>query len=77
MRVIVGNNNLANRVSLSNKNRVGRVTFGKIAQLNIATLTQLSDVATTNQQPGDVLVYNSVSNTYEIKTLPRVDGGLF
>lgn len=77
MRVIVNSNNLPNRVNLTNTNRVGRVTFNKVAQINNMTLGNLTDVVTTGQQDGDVLVYNSNTNTYIIKTLPRIDCGLF
>lgn len=77
MRVIVSNNNRPNRVSLNNTNRVGRVTFNKVAQINNMTLGNLTDVVTTGQQDGDVLVYNSNTNTYVIRTLPRIDCGLF
>jgi len=77
MRVIVNNNNLPNRVSLTNTNRIGRVTFNKVAQINNMTLSNLTDVVTTGQQDGDVLVYNSNTNTYIVKTLPRIDCGFF
>lgn len=77
MRVVVGNGNRANRINLANENRIGRVNFSRVAQLGSVSLGQLTDVVTTGQQEGDVLVYNSVTNTYQIKTIPRIDGGLF
>jgi hypothetical protein len=77
MRVIVNNNNLPNRVSLTNANRIGRVTFNKVAQTTSFSLGNLSDVVTAGQQDGDVLVYNSNTNTYIVRTLPRIDCGLF
>lgn len=77
MRVIVGNGNRASRVTLANENRIGRVNFSRVAQLGSVALAQLTDVVTSGQQEGDVLVYNSVTNTYQIKTLPRIDCGFF
>lgn len=65
------------RVVVSNKNNVGRVTFGKVAKLGSVSLLDLSDVGTTGQQDGDVLVYQANTSTYNIKTLPKVDGGTF
>jgi len=65
------------RVVVSSNNNVGRVTFNKVAQLGSVSLNELSNVVTTGQQDGDVLVYQANTNTYNIKTLPSVDGGLF
>jgi hypothetical protein len=77
MRVIVNNNNLPNRVNLTNTNRIGRVTFNKVAQFNNMSLSNLTDVVTAGQQDGDVLVYNSNTNTYIVKTIPFIDCGFF
>jgi hypothetical protein len=65
------------KVTVSNKNNVGRVTFGKIAKVGSVQLTEISDIDITIQQDGDVLVYQANTNTYVIKTLPRINGGEF
>lgn len=80
MQVTISNKskiNFPNRITVSNVNKVGKVTFGKIAKLGSVALGQLNDVVTTGQQNGDVLVYQANNNTYNIKTLPNVDGGTF
>jgi hypothetical protein len=65
------------KVVVSNRNNVGRVTFGKVAKLGSVSVNDLSNFITTGQQDGDVLVYQANTDTYNIKTLPKVDGGIF
>jgi hypothetical protein len=65
------------KVVVSNRNNVGRVTFTKIAKVGAIQLGSLTDVNTSGQQNGDVLVYNANTNSYFVQTLPRVDGGAF
>lgn len=65
------------KVTVSNKNNVGRVTFGKIAKVGTLSLGQLSDVVTTGQQNGDVLVYQANTSTYVFKAIPTLDGGTY
>lgn len=65
------------RVVVSNKNNVGRVTFGKIAKVGLVNFQDIGGIITLGQQDGDVLVYQANTSTYNIKTLPKVDGGLF
>lgn len=65
------------RVVVSNNNRIGRVTFGKIAKIASIGLEQLNNIVTDGKKDGDVLVYQANTDTYNIKTLPKVDGGLF
>ncbi len=81
MQVVISNrsklNSSPSKITISNLNNVGRVTFGKIAKVGSVGLTDLSDVSTAGQANGDVLVYNSVTNTYQVKTLPKVDGGTY
>lgn len=87
-RISISNNNKVGRVSfsadsktrvaLSNNNRVGKVTFNKIARIeDTVGLVDLFDVVTAGQQDGDVLVYQANTTTYNIKTLPKIDGGMF
>ena len=81
MQVVISNKskltNFPNRITVSNVNRIGRVTFGKVAKLGTYGLQDLFNVVTTGQQDGDVLVYQANTNTYNIKTIPNIDGGLF
>jgi len=65
------------KVTVSNKNNVGRVTFGKIAKVGTLSLGQLSDVVTTGQQNNDVLVYQANNSTYVFKPIPSLDGGTY
>lgn len=75
MKVALSQNNL--RVAVANKNNIGRVTFGGVARIGTVNLTQLGDVSTAGQQDGDVLVYQSSTDSYTVMTLPRIDGGHF
>ena len=65
------------KVTVSNKNNVGRVTFGKIAKVGSIQLSEISDVDLIIKQDGDVLEYQANTNTYVVKTLPKIDGGEF
>lgn len=65
------------RVVLANKNNIGRVVFNKVAKLGSVQLTDIADVVTAGRQDGDVLVFQANTNTYNIKTLPKIDGGTF
>ena len=75
MKVVLSQNNL--RVAVANKNNIGRVTFGGVSRIGTVNLTQLGDVSTAGQQDGDVLVYQSATDSYAITTLPKIDGGYF
>lgn len=81
MQVIVSNKSRLSgspsRITVQNVNNVGRVTFGKIAKVGSVQLGEIGDVVTAGKQDGDVLVYQANTNTYNIKTLPNVDGGIF
>lgn len=65
------------KVTVTNRNVVGRVTFNKIAKVAAVGLENLSDVQTEGKQDGDVLVYQANTNTYVVKSLPKVDGGSY
>lgn len=75
MKVVLAQNKL--RVAVANKNNIGRITFGGVARVGTVNLTQLGDVSTTGQLDGDVLVYQSATDSYAVTTLPRIDGGYF
>lgn len=81
MQVILSNKSRLSaspsRITVQNLNNVGRVTYGKIAKVDSISLNELGDVITAGQQDGDVLVYQANTLTYNIKTLPSVDGGTF
>lgn len=81
MQVVISNRSkltrAPNRIVVQNVNNVGRVTFNKIAKVGSVSLTELTDVITAGQKDGDVLVYQANTSTYNIKTLPKIDGGLF
>ena len=66
------------RISVTNNNKVGRVTFAKVSVIPPQIgLRNLYDVNISNQQNTDVLVYNSNTDTYIMEPLPDVDGGTF
>ena len=65
------------RITVSQQNNVGRVTFGKIAKTETVTLAELGDVDISLQQDGDTLVYDSSTGKYFVKALEAVDGGEF
>lgn len=75
MKVVLSQNNL--RVAVANKNNIGRITFGGVARVGSISLGQLNDVSTTGQLDGDVLVYQSATDSYAVTTLPKIDGGHF
>lgn len=80
MQVVISNKSKIgspSKITLANENKVGRVVFGKVAKVGSVGLSELNDVVTAGQQDGDVLVYQANTSTYNIKTLPKVDGGLF
>jgi len=81
MQVVISNksklSNFPSRITVNNVNSIGRTTFGKIAKVGSIQLNEIGDVFTAGAQDGDVLVYQANTNSYNIKTLPRVDGGAF
>lgn len=81
MQVVISNrsklNSSPSRITVSNVNKVGRVTFGKIAKVGDVSLSELADISTAGQSDGDVLVYNANTTLYEIKPIPKVDGGTY
>lgn len=64
-------------VALSNVNKIGKVAFNKVSRAGSVFFDGLGTVVTTGQQDGDVLVFQANTNTYNIKTLPNIDGGIF
>jgi hypothetical protein len=81
MQVVISNksklSSSPSRITVSTVNNVGRATFGKIAKIGSVSLEQLSNVTAEGRKDGDVLVYQANTNTYNIKTLPNLDGGSF
>lgn len=76
MKITLANRTKA-QVTVSTVNKVGKVTFGKIAKVDDISLNQIGDVSAVGQQDGDVLVYQSNTSTYVVQTLPKVDGGTY
>lgn len=81
MQVIISNKSRLqaspSRITVTNNNVVGRVTFQKVAKVGSISLDELGDVTTSSKQEGDVLVYQANTNTYVVKVLPKVDGGTY
>ena len=81
MKVVISNKSRLvtspSKITVNNVHNVGRVTFGKIAKLGAVGLGDITDVDISIKQDGDVLVYQSNTNTYVVKTLPGLDGGSF
>lgn len=65
------------KITVSNKNKVGRVTFGKVAKVGAVSLSQINDINVSGQQDGDILVYQANTSTYVVQELPKVDGGTY
>lgn len=81
MQVIISNKSRLtaspSRISVTNNNVVGRVTFQKVAKVASIKLEEIADVTVSGQQEGDVLVYQANTQSYIVKTLPKVDGGTY
>lgn len=81
MQVVISNksnlSNFPNRIVVTSNTKVGRVTFGKIAKVGSIGLQELYNVVVAGRQDGDVLVYQANTDTYNIKTIPNIDGGSF
>jgi hypothetical protein len=65
------------KITVSNKNKVGRVTFGKVAKVGAVSFSQINDINVSGQQDGDILVYQANTSTYVVQALPKVDGGTY
>lgn len=67
------------KITVKNQNDVGKIVFGKISKVEDLRITNMSDVDTSGQQDGYVLVYNSSQNNYkfELIEVSSVDGGYF
>ena len=81
MQVIISNKSRLtaspSRITVTNNNVIGRVTFQKVARVGSVSLEELADVTVSGQQEGDVLVYQANTNTYVAKVLPKLDGGTY
>lgn len=65
------------KITVKNQNDVGKIVFGKISKVEDLRITNMSDVDTSGQQDGYVLVYNSSQNNYKFRPVESVDGGYF
>lgn len=77
MKVVVTQKNNIGGITVTKKNNIGRVTFSKIAKVGSISISQIRDVETEGQEDGDVLVFNEATSSYQIKKLPKIDGGAF
>lgn len=64
------------RVVVNSNNKIGRVTFGKIAKSGTVRFADLGDVVTTGQTDGAVVQYQANTQQYVVKQL-TTDGGTF
>lgn len=72
------NLNQGTTVQLSNPKTVATVaplTVGPATSLS--SLSQISDVDASSPDNNEVLVYDSATNKYVIKTIPTIQGGTF
>ena len=65
------------KITVKNQNDIGKVVFGKISKVEDLRLTNMSDVNTSQQQDGYVLVYDQPTNKYSFRAIEFVDGGSF
>lgn len=73
---------VANTVPLTTTQSAPTLTLkGGVASLTQNFVHNLYDVVEVNPQDGATLIYNSVTNKYEVKELPistyNLDGGVF
>lgn len=70
------NSGSATRIAINSQQRTAIRTVG-VSPPEIRTLTQLTDVDTSDADNNETLVYDEASGTYVIKTLPVISGGTF
>ena len=70
------NLNQGTTVQLSNPKTVA-VVSPVAAGGGVSSLSQLTDVDTSNPDNNEVLVYDAATNKYVIKTIPVLQGGTF
>lgn len=69
-------NNPSKRVSISGS-RAQQVKLSGFVNGSTTTLEQLSDVDASDPDVNEVLVYDPDTQTYVIKTIPKISGGTF
>lgn len=65
------------KITVKNQNDVGKIVFGKISKVEDLRISNMSDVDTSMQQDGYVLVYDQQTNNYTFRAIQLVDGGYF
>jgi hypothetical protein len=66
-----------NRISINKQNRETVRTIGVSTTVPVNKLRNLVDVDSTSLDDGETVVYDSDTNQFIIKELPRVNGGTF
>ena len=70
------NSGAATRISINSRQRTEIRTVG-VSPPEIRTLSQLTDVDTSDADDNETLVYDEASGKFVIKTLPVITGGTF
>jgi len=65
------------KITVKNQNDVSKIVFGKISKVEDLRISNMSDVDTSVQQDGYVLVYDQPTNKYTFRAIELVDGGYF
>lgn len=72
------NLNQGTTVQLSNPKTVATVAPLSVGPAtSLSSLSQISDVDASSPDNNEVLVYDSATNKYVIKTIPTIQGGTF
>jgi hypothetical protein len=66
-----------NRISINKQNRETVRTIGVSTTVPVNKLRNLVDVDSSSLDDGETVVYDSDTNQFIIKELPRVNGGTF
>jgi hypothetical protein len=71
------NTSSPNRVSVSGQKKSTIRTVGISSLAERGRFANLDDVDATGAENNEIVVYNSTTGKYEVKTLPQIDGGSY
>ena len=71
------NTSSPNRIAVSGQKRSTIRTVGISSLAERGRFANLDDVDATDADNNEVVVYNSTTGKYEVKTLPAIDGGSY